>query len=795
MDLHQTKLTKREWEILEIPVSNKEKRILKLIQGGIDNIDFNDNYTTSLLSFMKISDNVDYYFDYQFDKYFKKIIEKMCKKYKVNFNYEKPRKLKKIKTSDKIRMENAEMKLSDNKENIFEFILLDIAKKILKDKELHFNYYTLTQLLSHNIYLLNTNVITFCNLVLEKTKSNIRREKFIKKSHDIIERNELLYKYADIKLYDHQKEMFSAINAPGSSLVMYKAPTGTGKTMTPVGLLKKHRIIFVCAAKHIGLQLAKACISLEIPIGIAFGCKDPGDIRLHYFAAKEFVKNRRTGHIFRVDNSVGDKVEIIISDIQSYLPAMNYMMAFNKPEDLIWFWDEPTITLDYEEHEFHSILEDNWKKNKIPNVVLSSATLPTKSEISSCIMGHMAKFKGVRVYDINSYDCKKTIPLLDKDNNVVLPHLVYPTYKELKKCLEYVNENKTILRHFDVNGIVSFILYVNKQSYLRDRYKFGTYFENISEMTVMGLKLYYLKLLKAVKDNYTDVYLYFAEKKEPLYKSTIKITTSDAYTLTDGPTIYLTNNVEKIMKIYLRVCGIPEVEYEVLKKKIEKNNEVYDELDKVEKDEYERTCKLEASKGDKALDKNHTNINSDEYKQAEKYQKRKEELRRQLTKIELDEEYIPNRKSHLRKYHDKVYTRAFTCDIDEHTVTDIMGLKVKDEYKILLMLGIGVFIKDENVDVNYLAIMKGLAEAQKLYVILASTDYIYGTNYQFCHGYISKDLENMTQEKMIQAFGRVGRSDVLKDYSIRLRSDVLIHRLLEKSDDKPEVINMNRLFG
>ena len=795
MDLHQTKLTKREWEILEIPVSNKEKRILKLIQGGIDNIDFNDNYTMSLLSFMKIGDNVEYYFDYQFDKYFKKIIEKMCKKYKVNFNYEKPRKLKKIKTSDKIRMENAESKLSDNKEQIFEFILLDIAKKILKNKDLHFNYYTLTQLLSHNIYLLNTNVIKFCNLVLEKSKSDIRREKFIKKSHDIIERNELLYKYADIKLYDHQKEIFSAINAPGSSLVLYKAPTGTGKTMTPVGLLKKHRIIFVCAAKHIGLQLAKACISLEIPIGIAFGCKDPGDIRLHYFAAKEFVKNRRTGHIFRVDNSVGDKVEIIISDIQSYLPAMNYMMAFNKPDDLVWFWDEPTITLDYEEHEFHSILEDNWKKNKIPNVVLSSATLPTKSEISSCIMGHMAKFKGVRVYDINSYDCKKTIPLLDKDNNVVLPHLVYPTYKELKKCLNYVSENKTILRHFGVNGIVTFILYVNKQSYLRDRYKFDTYFENISEMTVMGLKLYYLKLLKAVKDHYAELYLHFTEKKEPQHKSTIKITTSDAYTLTDGPTIYLTNNVEKIMKIYLRACGIPETEYEVLKKKIEKNNRLYDELDKIEKDEYERTCKLEAAKGDKALDKNHTNINSDEYKQAEKYQKQKEELRRQLTKIELDEEYIPNRKPHLRKYHDKVYARAFTCDIDEQTVTDIMGLKVKDEYKILLMLGIGVFIKDENVDVNYLAIMKGLAEAQKLYVILASTDYIYGTNYQFCHGYISKDLENMTQEKMIQAFGRVGRSDVLKDYSIRLRSDTLIHRLLEKSDNKPEVINMNRLFG
>ena len=30
-------------------------------------------------------------------------------------------------------------------------------------------------------------------------------------------------------------------------------------------------------------------------------------------------------------------------------------------------------------------------------------------------------------------------------------------------------------------------------------------------------------------------------------------------------------------------------------------------------------------------------------------------------------------------------------------------------------------------------IMKKLAEEQKLYLIIASSDYIYGTNYQFCH--------------------------------------------------------------
>ena len=37
---------------------------------------------------------------------------------------------------------------------------------------------------------------------------------------------------------------------------------------------------------------------------------------------------------------------------------MNYMLAFNEPENIIWYWDEPTITLDYAEHEFHS----NYKK-------------------------------------------------------------------------------------------------------------------------------------------------------------------------------------------------------------------------------------------------------------------------------------------------------------------------------------------------------------------------------------------------------------------------------------------------
>ena len=53
----------------------------------------------------------------------------------------------------------------------------------------------------------------------------------------------------------------------------------------------------------------------------------------------------------------------------------------------------------------------------------------------------------------------------------------------------------------------------------------------------------------------------------------------------------------------------------------------------------------------------------------------------------------------------------------------------------------------------------------------------------------------MTQEKMIQAFGRVGRSSSQKNYTLRVRDDDLIRKLYTKDDNKPEVRNMNRLFA
>jgi hypothetical protein len=117
---------------------------------------------------------------------------------------------------------------------------------------------------------------------------------------------------------------------------------------------------------------------------------------------------------------------------------------------------------------------------------------------------------------------------------------------------------------------------------------------------------------------------------------------------------------------------------------------------------------------------------------------------------------------------------------------------VNNLWKVLLMMGIGVFINHENI--KYTEIMKQLADEQKLYMIIASSDYIYGTNYQFCHGYLSKDL-NLTQEKIIQAMGRIGRNNIQQNYTIRFRDDSQINKLFTNDTEKPEIINMNKLFN
>ncbi len=792
MDLSQTKLTKDEWNALEIPIVDREFTIIKMIRDSGENINICVKNVITLINFIKIYDDFDKFHSYLYIKYFKDLLHKIQKKNKYftyDFSLSKKDKKVKLKKSNQIRLSNFDKKIETKKHIIFEYKIISLLDKIMTSSDKKIYVYILNYLTSLTYSHLNVHLKKYVDATLEYFKSNIELIKYVKYYSKIMKELRVYNNFKSIQLFNHQKNIISTCKRPGSKLVLYQAPTGTGKTLTPLALVKNHRIIFVCAAKHIGMQLAKCCISLEIPIAVAFGCKDPSDIRLHYFAAKEKIRNRRTGGIFRVDNSVGDLVEIMICDIQSYTPAMYYMCAFNKKEDLLWYWDEPTISLDQDTHKFHSILQRNWKENMIPNVILSSATLPKEEELTQFIMGYNSKFPNMNVYNIVSSDYEKTIPIIDSKGYAVLPHNIFPKFDELKESVKHIEDYKTLLRHFDIEKICEFIMHVHKNDYIKDVYKIQNYFSSIDEINTNTLKKYYLFLLKKLKKSYDKVYEHFEKKKKKYYDSCIKITTQDAHTLTDGPTIFITNNVKKLSLFYLKVSNISNKVLDPIFKNIEKNSLIKREIEELMDNERQRLEKISSSKSDRDYEKN---VNSSEYKFQMAYKKKLEFLQSQIHKIELPPVYIPNSDDHQLKW-DNVNSDCFTCDIDDSVVETIVQLdNVDTEWKILLMMGIGVFC--EHSSVEYSQIMKKLAQEQKLYLIIASSDYIYGTNYQFCHGYLSKDLGDISQEKMIQAFGRVGRSSLQKAYTIRLRNDDLIKKLFMKETNKPEVINMNKLF-
>jgi hypothetical protein len=797
MDLIQRKLNRDEWNGIEIPINDKEKRILSLITEGFHNVHIKNNNNISIIDFLKVSVSNEM-MEYIYITHLSIKLIPICRKYREIIPIILNSKIK-LKKQDLIRIKNTEKNLSThNNIDIFEFKLLELLNDMLynlnKNTKWIISYYTIKIILNYNIQNINTILHLFITSILDKYAGRISKRDLIQNGYEMIERNHNLIKYSDDELYDHQKQLFTICKRQNPKLVLYIAPTGTGKTLSPLGLSEQYKIIFVCAARHVGLALAKNAISINKKIAFAFGCNSTEDIRLHYFSAIEYTTDRRTGGIRKVDNTIGDNVQIIISDIKSYIPAMLYMLAFNPAENIILYWDEPTITLDYDNHELHETIQNNWTQNLIPNIVLSSATLPFEDEIQETINSFKDKFNDIKteIHSIVSYDCKKTIPIINKEGFIELPHYMYKDYNDLKDCVIHCEKFKTILRYLDLNEIIRFIIYINDNNLLEnsnDVIEHERNFPTIESVNMQNIKLYYLKLLKRIhKDKWNEIYAYFVQNRIKKYESTINITTNDAHTLTHGPTIYLVEDTSKIASFCIQTAQIPEDIIQYISDAISHNNILNSRINSLEQELEDGT-----TKDDEKDKKDKKNTNERMSPEMKRLKTKIEDMRRLVRKVALNEMFVPNTNLHLGRFN-AYCTHAFTCDISDQIIEKIMLINgIEDSWKLLLMMGIGVFANIDNP--TYTEIMRNLAQEQKLYIIIASSDYIYGTNYQFCHGYIGKDLNNMSQEKCIQAMGRIGRNNIQNTYSIRFRDNLLIYKLFKNIENKPEVLNMNRLFN
>lgn len=876
MDLHQRKLIKSEWDSIEIPVSKQEIDILNLIIKGFHDVNIKINKNESIFTFLKIEYSTKME-DYIYNKYLRENVETIIEnnklyfeKFNIKINVNSDIQ---IKSADKIRLEKNSIE-NFKSNSIYEYILLETISKLLysikiQDKnQFVLYYYTLYKLLKNNIVKINRHVVTFCEVIIQIFSSELNILNVIENSVELIEKNTNLLKYNDHVLYDHQKEIFTICKNPGAKLILYTAPTGTGKTLTPIGLSEKYKIVFVCAARHVGLALARAAISVNKKIAFAFGCESADDIRLHYFAAKDYTVNKKTGGIKKVDNSNGVNVEIIISDIKSFVPAMYYMRAFNQDENLMVYWDEPTITLDYNEHSFHSIIKQNWSENKIPTIVLSSATLPKEHELTETIADFKNKFVYGEIHSIISHDCKKSIPIINKDGFVDLPHFLTHDYGLILKIAQHCENYLTLLRYLDLDEVTKFVVLINKRGFVSERLKIENYFETLDDINMKNIKIYYIKCLKSIQpEKWETIHNHFISNRVPklienssvdlkgnkltlksnsigpgssdnrfknisdnselagkplkrsltvndIEKSSIKdkqlvngtsaiyVTTKDAYTLTDGPTIFICDDIEKIAKFCIQQANIPSAVMDDLLKKIEYNNVLNKKISEFEKDldylkEQEESklsnTGLGSLKNVRKFNREADNVDTSK-SQVSKLIREIETFRAMIKAVNLNETFIPNKLHHVKKWTENLDTqKSFTSNIEESIINEIMLLNgIEDTWKILLMMGIGVFINHENI--RYTEIMKKMADEQKLYLIIASSDYIYGTNYQFCHGYISKGM-NLTQEKIIQAMGRIGRNNIQQNYSLRFRDDEQIMKIFTAEADKPEIINMNLLFN
>ena len=274
MDFTQQKLTKSEWDFLEVPVTKDEKTILQLIYNGYDNVNHTYNTSKSLLGYMKIgTDDIEFHL-YLYESYFKKMISKIIKKNTLQCDMKKLSKniksRKKLKQKDLIRIRNSSKKMDGLKDTIYEFVILKNISKFFYKKLCPMRYYTLTQLMKNNVTYVNKFVLKFVNFILNDYKCKIDKVNLVKNAYIYIEKNTDVFRFNDMKLYSHQGKLFSSIKREGAKLILYQAPTGTGKTLSPVGIAKGKKVVFTCAAKHIGLQLAKACISMEIPSSCSF---------------------------------------------------------------------------------------------------------------------------------------------------------------------------------------------------------------------------------------------------------------------------------------------------------------------------------------------------------------------------------------------------------------------------------------------------------------------------------------------------------------------------------------------
>jgi hypothetical protein len=768
----QHKLTKAEWIWMEQAVPDKEKIILNMIKSSFHGTQI--IYLQQTISTLVKLDHDEKDF-YIYTVLLKESVDQLSKKYNIpHIELTKPK--KKLNTADTIRLTSQQKKVSDN----IEMTLIELVHKLLKElskpkKELYF--YNICHLFK--IYKLNSYIHQFVKSIIDKYSETMDIIHFLENTERFIETN-TIFDYNPLQLYDHQKTLltlFQDLSRP--KFVFYRAPTSSGKTLTPIGLCDSCKGIFLCPSRQVALSLAKSAVNVGRKVAFAFGCTTPEDVRLHYFSVNTYSNDK----FKRPNHSDGQKVELMFCDIKSYEIAMLYMTSFFDKNNMFMFYDEPTIKMNEEYDELHDDVKRIWEINVIPNIILSSATLPNQDEMQPIIDRYISKYSG-EIHYIDTYDETTNVSLLDTNGAVIMPHNVFKNITDVEKFIEM--HGKTHMKFLSVSECAIFILYVCKNVFSMDI--IIEHFRMIQNISTKSIReLYYIVLQKIKKTDYTFILQnYESFKRTKKVDIGIELTTRHSFTLTYGPTMFICEDINKWVSYFVDNSGIHTSSFTELEKSISYNNDLIEKIIKKKQQMEDNTSKDEKNENkmkEQRFDPN-TKLLIQEI----------DKLELMLKPIQLNSLYIPNTREHFSKWCNKRFedSNVFTSRVEEKYVRKIMNLQVHTNYKILLLMGIGIFNPNEILE-EYNDVMKELAEDKQLLFIISTSNFMYGTNYQFCHAIFAEELQNVTQEQIIQSIGRVGRKEKNKLFTFRFRDNTHIMVLFVKTNTI-ESDNMNKLF-
>ena len=247
MELSQQRLTKSEWENIEIPICQKEKDIIAFLTSCYESNNLLEKRCNllSLSGVLKVQHTPDMEL-FLATMFFKDCIPSTTKKCKP------------IKKADQIRIESNS---ANDLSRVWEMRVL----KFLTEK----NHLRVFKLLQLPVINKNDYVERFAKSVLEKDPFVFDFKLFDDDEND----DDYDVDIIEYKLFDHQQHLFSSLRndkfeenhqqfindnvvVSEGSLIKYVAPTGTGKTLSPIILSNQFRVIFLCAARHVGLSLS-----------------------------------------------------------------------------------------------------------------------------------------------------------------------------------------------------------------------------------------------------------------------------------------------------------------------------------------------------------------------------------------------------------------------------------------------------------------------------------------------------------------------------------------------------------